>query len=135
MLINAVTIDTQTGDVFYSNGGHNLPYLLYSDGGAELLENTGGMALGVMNDVKYQTKKVTLRTEDGIFLYTDGVTEAADGSENLFSDLRLKEFLQGVHGSSPAKLIQDTVGRVKNFVSGAPQADDITIMSLKYLKK
>ena len=128
-------LNIQTGDVFYSNGGHNLPYLLYRDGGAELLENTGGMALGVMNDVKYQTKKITLHTEDGFFLYTDGVTEATDSSENLFSDRRLKGFLQEIHGFSPTKLIQDTVGIVKNFVSGAPQADDITIMALKYLKK
>ncbi|MBI2470806.1 MAG: SpoIIE family protein phosphatase [Planctomycetes bacterium] len=128
-------LNTQTGEVFYSNGGHNLPYFLYSHGSAELLENTGGMALGIMEDVKYQTKKIMLRTGDGIFLYTDGVTEAMDSSENLFSDRRLKEFLQEVSGFSPKKLIQDTVGTVKKFASGAPQADDITIMALKYLKK
>ncbi|HHT9137156.1 MAG TPA: SpoIIE family protein phosphatase [Candidatus Wunengus sp. YC60] len=128
-------LNTQTGEVFYSNGGHNLPYFLYSHGSAELLENTGGMALGIMEDIKYQTKKFMLRTGDGIFLYTDGVTEAMDSSENLFSDRRLKEFLQEVPGFSPKKLIQDTVGIVKKFSSGAPQADDITIMALKYLKK
>ncbi len=128
-------LNTQTGEVFYSNGGHNLPYLLYRDGGAALLENTGGMALGVMNDVKYQTKKTTLRVGDGLFLYTDGVTEATDCNEHLFSDPRLNAFLQAVDGFAPVKLIQDTVCAVKNFSSGAPQADDITIMALKYLKK
>ncbi len=128
-------LNTQTGEVFYSNGGHNLPYLLCRDGGAALLENTGGMALGVMNDVKYQTKKTTLRVGDGLFLYTDGVTEATDCNEHLFGDPRLKAFLQAVEGFAPVKLIQDTVCAVKNFSSGAPQADDITIMALKYLKK
>jgi len=55
-------LNTRTGEVFYSNGGHNLPYLIYSHGGVEPLENTGGMALGIMEDVKYRTRKITLRT-------------------------------------------------------------------------
>lgn len=126
-------LNTQTGEIYYSNGGHNPPYLLYNHGDVELLENTGGVALGVIEDVKYQTKKITLRTGDGIFLYTDGVTEAMDGDGNLFSDHRLKEFLQRVNSFSPEGIIRGTVDEVKSFSSGVPQADDITILALRYL--
>jgi sigma-B regulation protein RsbU (phosphoserine phosphatase) len=127
-------LNTRTGEVFYSNGGHNIPYLIYSHGGVEFLENTGGMALGIMEDVKYQTKRITLRTGDGLFLYTDGVTEAMDREGSLFSDRRLEEFLQRINGFSPAEIIRDVVGEVKNFSSGTPQSDDITILAIKYMQ-
>jgi len=57
-----------------------------------------------------------------------------DGDGNLFSDSRLKEFLQGVNGFSPVEIIRGVVGEVKGFSSGVPQADDITVLAIKYLQ-
>jgi len=123
----------RTGEVEYSNGGHNLPYLLTKEGAAKPVENTGGMALGVMEEASYGAKKVVLRTGEGLFLYTDGVTEAMDSAGNLFSDPRLQKFLQGVNGSSPTDLIRGALGTVKQFTTGAEQSDDITVLALQYL--
>ncbi len=128
-------LNTRTGEVFYTNGGHNLPYILYVQGNVEPLENTGGMALGIMEDIKYWTKKITLRTGDGLFLYTDGVTEAMDGDGNLFSDSRLKGNLEQVNGFTPNEIIHSIVSNVKSFSSGVPQADDITTLAIKYLQR
>ena len=125
-------LNTQTGEVYYSNGGHNIPYLLHGDGGVELLPNTGGMALGVMEDVAYQSNKIILKTNDSLFLYTDGVTEAIDAHEEQYSDLRLKELLQRSSAFSPTEIIPEIVNDVKRFSSGVPQADDITILALQY---
>ena len=61
-----------TGELEYSNGGHNLPYRLIRPGDVVALENTWGMALGVQEDVQYLTKTVVLQPGDGLFLYTDG---------------------------------------------------------------
>lgn len=126
-------LNTLTGEVYYSNGGHNIPYLLHGHGDVELLPNTGGMALGVMEDVAYRSNKITLKSNDSLFLYTDGVTEAIDAHEEQYSDLRLKEVLQKSQTCSPTEIIPEVVNDVKRFSSGVPQADDITIMALQYL--
>src|SRR5437773_11200210 len=82
-----------SGKLEYSNGGHNLPYVLSQHGTVEPLENPGGMALGVLESATYRAKTVRLRVGDGLFLYTDGVTEAMDSAGNLFSERRLQEVL------------------------------------------
>jgi sigma-B regulation protein RsbU (phosphoserine phosphatase) len=125
----------RTGEVEYSNGGHNLPYVLTREGEAKPVENTGGMALGVMEEAAYGAKKITLRAGDGLFLYTDGVTEAMDGAGTLFSDHRLWRFLQEVNGSPPRELIRRAMGAVKQFTAGAEQSDDITALALQYLRQ
>src|SRR3989442_8467651 len=58
-----------SGELEYSNGGHNLPYVLSRNGTVEPLENTGGMALGGIEEVTYQTKKIIIRVGDGLLLY------------------------------------------------------------------
>ena len=125
-------LDIRTGEVEYSNGGHNLPYLI-SHGETAALKNTGGMALGFTEDVTYGSRKIVLRAGDGLFLYTDGVTEAMDEAGNQFSESRLEEFLKQANGSSATKLVHGTVGQVKRHAAGVPQSDDITIVTLKYL--
>jgi sigma-B regulation protein RsbU (phosphoserine phosphatase) len=121
-----------TGELEYSNGGHNPPYILSQNGTVRPLGNTGGMALGVIQDARYRAKTVTLQAGEGLFLYTDGVTEAMDSAYNPFSDHRLREFLQRANESSPAELIRGVIGEVKRFSSGAEQSDDITALAITY---
>jgi sigma-B regulation protein RsbU (phosphoserine phosphatase) len=123
---------TRTGDMWYSNGGHNPPYLLTAGGEVEALERTGGMVLGVMDDIPYQTKQMRLTTGDGLFLYTDGITEAMDPHGQLFSDERLRAVLRRTNGATPQEIIGGVVGEVKRFAAGAPQSDDITALALAY---
>src|SRR5262245_5670027 len=125
-------LDIRTGEVEYSNGGHNLPYLV-SHGQTSPLKNTGGMVLGFTEDVTYRAEKIVLRAGDGLFLYTDGVTEAMDERGNQFSEHRLAEFLQQANGSSATELIRGAVDQVRRHSAGAPQSDDITALALKYL--
>jgi sigma-B regulation protein RsbU (phosphoserine phosphatase) len=125
----------RTGELEYSSGGHNPPYVLFQNGAVEALEQTGGMALGVLEGVTYEAKKVTLRPREELFLYTDGVTEAMDSTGNLFSDHRLREFLQRAHKLSPTELIHSVVSEVKRFSCGAEQSDDITALALQYLRR
>jgi sigma-B regulation protein RsbU (phosphoserine phosphatase) len=126
-------LDTRTGKVEYSNGGHNLPYLISHDE-ITTLKNTGGMALGFTEDATYRSEKIVLRAGDGLFLYTDGVTEAMDDRGNQFSEPRLEAFLHQVNGSSATEIIHRAVDQVKHHSAGAPQSDDITVLTLKYLR-
>jgi Stage II sporulation protein E (SpoIIE) len=72
------------------------------------------------------------RSPAALLLYTDGVTEAMDLSETLYSDHRLAEFLATKRGSSPRQIISDLVGDVRHFAGEAPQSDDITALALLY---
>ena len=124
----------RTGEIQYSNGGHNLPYLLSLTGRAQFVENTGGMALGVMETARYAMKTLHLHTGEGLFLYTDGVTEAMDADGNLFSDNRLQTSLQRDQSPPPIEVIRRTLDEVKQFVAGAEQSDDITTLAIRYLQ-
>jgi len=126
-------LNTQTGEVEYSNGGHNLPYLIKNNNIVEQLENTPGMALGVMCDTKYFTKKIKLLKSDSLYLYTDGVNEAMDKDGNQFSCQRLERFLKKSNNIPTKEITQNSINEIKKFTKGAAQSDDITILVLKYL--
>lgn len=125
-------LHTRTGAVWYSNGGHNSPYLMSSNGAVQALDRTGGLVLGAMDDITYRKKQITLKAGDGLFLYTDGITEAMDTAGNLFSDARLRSVLRQAPQTGPDEIIQTVVDDVKRFTSGALQSDDITALALTY---
>jgi phosphoserine phosphatase RsbU/P len=125
-------LDTRSGELHYCNGGHNPPYLLRADGQIEALELTGGIALGAMKNSVYKAKQITLQSGDGIFLFTDGVTEAMDRHSELFSEARLEENLKGKAGVSLPQLIESVIAAINVYASGAPQADDITTLALRF---
>lgn len=124
-------LNIRTGEVDYSNGGHNLPYYLHHDG-VSPLENAGGRALGVLEQSPYLSGRMVLSPGEALLLYTDGVTEAMDSQEMLYSDQRLEQFLASNRGSSPRQMISDLVNDVRHFAAGAPQSDDITGLALLY---
>ena len=124
-------LDVRSGQVEYSNAGHNLPYVL-SNGVVTALPKTGGMALGVTESVDFHAGRLLLKPGDRLVLYTDGVTEAMDKDDQLFSESRMEETLQGVNGQSSEEVIKRVVKDVHRFSAGAPQSDDITLLVLGY---
>src|SRR5262249_38239461 len=124
-------LNIRTGQVDYSNGGHNLPYYLHHDG-VSPLQNFGGRALGLVEQSPYGSGRMVLRPGEALLLYTDGVTEAMDSSETLYSAQRLERFLASNRGSSPRQMIGDLLSDVRKFAGGAPQSDDITVLALLY---
>jgi sigma-B regulation protein RsbU (phosphoserine phosphatase) len=96
------------------------------------VEATGGLVLGAMRNTGYHAKKLVLQSGDGIFLYTDGVTEAMDRRNEQFSEKRLEENLQQAWSAPLPEIVRSVVTAVKNFSDGAPQADDITVLALKF---
>jgi len=124
-------LNIRTGQVDYSNGGHNLPYYLHHSG-VSPLENPGGRALGLVEQSPYASGRMVLSPGEALLLYTDGVTEAMDSRETLYSDQRLERFLASNRSSSPRQIIGDLVSDVRHFAGGAPQSDDITVLALLY---
>jgi sigma-B regulation protein RsbU (phosphoserine phosphatase) len=124
-------LHVRTGEIDYSNGGHNLPFHLHG-GGPTPVENPGGGALGIAEDGAYPSARLRLGPEESLFLYTDGLTEAMDPAGALFSDERLEQLLRRARPTAPRQLLGQVVDEVNAFAAGAPQADDITGLVLRY---
>lgn len=125
-------LDVRTGEILYSNAGHNPPLLKRKAGALEKIQGTGGTALGAMEDLVFKSRSVVLSPGDVIFLYTDGVTEAFDAGGALFSDQRLIKDLSTVADGSVKDITESIMAAVKEFAKGAAQSDDITMLVIRF---
>ena len=128
-------LDTRNGAFEYSNGGHNPPYIISTDGKVKQIENIGGLILGAMKDIEYDSNIIMLKPGESIFFYTDGVTEAFNDKDEEFKESRLENSLSGKNDSTAKDIVDIILNEVKSFTKGTEQSDDITCLTLKYLKK
>ena len=128
-------LDCRTGSITFCNAGHNPPRVLRADGALESLAECHGPALGIIKDQSYGEATVTLNDGDMIVLYTDGVTEALNPKKNEFGGAAFDELLLHSVGRSPSETGAAILAAVKEFVRGAEQADDITLLLLKFNRK
>lgn len=131
-------LDLQTGECLYSNAGHNPPLVVRTDAAghagrkAEWLELPEGMLMGIDNSTGYRTGKITMNAGDMLLLYTDGVTEAMDEKETFYSEERLLSTAGTSGPATPEDLISSVLKSVQDFAGGAPQADDITVLAVRF---
>lgn len=125
-------LDTVSGELIYSNGGHNPPLHLKRAGGVAWLPNSGCLMVGAMEGTLYKRERLLLEPGDSLFLYTDGVTEAMNLHEELFSDGRLEQDLSAIQGSEIKDIVSGTMANIRAFTGEAPQSDDITMMMIQY---
>jgi sigma-B regulation protein RsbU (phosphoserine phosphatase) len=127
--------NVRTGECRYTNAGHNPPYVLRHGGQLETLPQRHGPIIGAMEDLAYKESVIELGKGDQLFVFTDGVTEAMNKLEQLYSEQRLEQHLENSMGASVETLISGTLKSVENFADGAEQADDITMLSYSLLKE
>ena len=127
-------LDTRSGSFEYSNGGHNPPYLVSADGTVKQLDNIGGLLLGAIKDVEYQSNVIMLKQGESLFFYTDGVTEAFNKEGEEFQEGRLEKSLANKNSLDTNELVQHVFEDVQKYSEGVEQSDDITCVALKYLK-
>ena len=101
-------------------------------GEIEAVETTSGIALGVMEDFSFQSKRVVLNKGDAIFIYSDGVTEAMNSRHELFSEARLEGELKKLRGLPVGDILAGVTEKIREFSQGEPQTDDITMMIIQY---
>lgn len=123
--------DPRTKEFMYANGGHNPPVIVKPNMTTELLESTGGVALGVMQDFKYQENTVALEPGSMIVFYTDGVVEAERENKELFEMDRFCQILQSNTFKDAEEVTNEVFSKVKEFAGGNPQSDDITCLVLR----
>ena len=121
----------KTGEVTYTNAGHNPPYLLKADGSIKSLGNSKNIAAGVMEDFPFTEEALQLEPGDTLLMYTDGVTEATDTEENEYGEGRLEGLLKQSSTLDCQQIIDKVKADVKTFAGEAEQSDDITLLALK----
>ena len=122
--------DPHTGAFTYANGGHNPPLHVRADGSSVILQLTGGIALGVAPEFTFAEGAIELAPGDSAVLYTDGVTEAINATDEEFGMERLHEVFAerpGVNAREGNDAIFDSVTK---FTGETPQFDDITCLVL-----
>ena len=121
----------QEGHLEFINAGHPSPILIRR-GVAEEAFTEGSYPVGLVPEAEYTSVCLKLEPGDTLVLFSDGVTEAADPDEQMFGTARLKELLTG-QPECPLEQIQKCVlEAVENFARGAHQADDLTLLIVRY---
>ena len=125
-------LNVKTGQLTFANAGHNPPLLRRADGSFEYLKSRAGFVLAGMEGIRYRKNELQLNPGDQIYLYTDGVTEAMDAAQTLYSEQRLLNLLNTHHGACAQAICEAVKADVDAFVGKAEQFDDMTMLCLNY---
>ena len=135
-------LEISTGMLTWADAGHE-QLMLLREGTWTLLPRGGGVALGAFEPElleleetsPFRNRVLQLQPGDGVFQYTDGVTEAMTEAREQFGQTRLLETLNTAPSAAPEELLPHVRARIEAFVQGAAQFDDITMLALQYLGK
>lgn len=128
-------LDTRDGTLTCVNAGHENPMVKHAGGAFRMFQDKHGLPLGVMPGMRYQDYTLQLMSGDSIFVYTDGVPEANNASEELYGLQRLERTLNRLDDPSPQGVLKAVQADVDAFVGAAKQFDDLTMLCMKYLDR
>jgi sigma-B regulation protein RsbU (phosphoserine phosphatase) len=119
------------GTLEFVRAGHPSPLLLRRGEVSELYTG-GSFPIGLIDQATFKAARIQLEPEDTLLLYSDGVTEAEDVSQELFGEARLKEALGRCQDPALGAVQAEILSAVEKFADGASQSDDITILVVRY---
>ena len=119
------------GRLSYSNAGHEPPVIVGSAASARPLD-TGGVVLGLFNGASYEAETIQLSPGDTLVVSSDGITEARDVRGEEFGRDRVVQAVAGTGGLGAEAVLDRLLVAVRDFSRGAPQADDVTALVVKY---
>ncbi len=125
-------LDLNTGRLTYSCAGHNPQLFIGRKGNSLLLSDAQCPAIGLDDTFQYRQATVTLAHEEGLLLFTDGVSEAQDAKNHMFTQESLMNTVSLTAGLPPKARIAAILSRIREFTEGRPLTDDLTLLSLTY---
>lgn len=128
-------LNVKTGKLVYANAGHNPPLIRQGDGSFKYLDCDPGFVLAGLEGMCFSESTLMLNPNDVIYLYTDGVTDAINITEEIYSEERLEATLNNIEANSLQDVLEGVKADVDCFVGDTPQFDDITMLILKFQKK
>jgi len=125
-------VEPASGKCQYVNAGHTQCLHLKADGTAHWLAATG-TPFGLMSGLPYEESSLQLDPGEMVALYSDGVTEAQNSTEDEFGEERLTQVLLPISGNPAPMIVDSLLESIDTFAGELPQYDDITIMVIKRL--
>jgi phosphoserine phosphatase RsbU/P len=125
-------LDTKTGVLAYVNAGHLAPCVLHASGSVEPVNDKPAMPLAVRAGTAYQERTVSLRPDDTVFVFSDGVTEAMNAADELYGNERLQADLHAASALTPGDIVRAIKAEVDAFTGEAPKFDDVTMLALRW---
>ena len=125
-------LDVTTGELVTANAGHEYPVICREDGRFEFFKDKHGFVLAGMSGSTYREETIILQPGDTLFVYTDGVAEAANADDALYGSDRLLEALNTSPHAAPEELIGNVMASIRSFTKEMDQSDDITMMALQF---
>ncbi len=127
-------IDLRNGKLSFSEAGHDNPYLIHQDGTVEMIRPVKKkLPVAAFENTQYLINEIVLTKGDTVFLYTDGVPEATDANDQMYTTDRLESALKDNHDAVPKTLLEAVRKDVDGFVGSAPQFDDLTMLAFRFL--
>jgi sigma-B regulation protein RsbU (phosphoserine phosphatase) len=124
-------LDLETRDLTYTNGGHNPPLIKRRDGQLEVVDTRHGPIVGGVPGITFQEGRLRLDPGDLLLSFTDGVTEAMNSDNGLYTSDRLESLITNTQLDSSERTVGAVMADVERFEAGAERADDITILALR----
>ena len=124
-------LEISTGRITAANAGHEYPALMRG-GEFSLFKDKHGFVVGGMEGLRYKEYEIQLKPGDKLFLYTDGVPEAADRDKNMFGTERMISALNARQSISPRETLEVMRAAVDGFVQESEQFDDLTMLCIEY---
>ncbi|HOX36356.1 MAG TPA: SpoIIE family protein phosphatase [Candidatus Brocadiia bacterium] len=122
--------DARTRTLVLGNAGHTPPVVCRNRKATELID-VEGTVLGVDRDASYEQREVRIEPGSALFIYTDGITEAADCDNNLFGVARLLSALETARSGSAEEMVRRVMDATASFSDRAEQSDDKTVLAMK----
>ena len=128
----AAVLEISTGKGIAVNAGHEHPVLHRANGWYEYEVYKHFPSVAIIEGQKYTEHEFQLNPGDSLFIYTDGVAEATNADKELFGAERVLEALNRDPDALPEKVLSNVMDGINEFVAGAEQFDDITMMCIRY---
>ncbi|MCR5404457.1 MAG: SpoIIE family protein phosphatase [Butyrivibrio sp.] len=125
-------LEIATGKLTCANAGHEYPVLKRADGSYEIFKDKHGFVIGGMENSRYKEYTINMGHGDRIYLYTDGVPEATDASNNMYGTARMVQALNRDPNVGIRQLIDNVCYDIVDFIKDEQQFDDLTMMCLEY---
>lgn len=125
-------LNLASGMIAHVNAGQDAPFLLRAGADPVELTSEGGPPLGTIEDFQYPVERHQLTPGDLLLLYTDGVTEAEARDDSFYTAARLELLLRSAPTASAKALVQFVREDICRFAVGAEQADDITMLAVRW---
>jgi len=125
-------LSTDKGGLFlYANAGHNPPFFIRSNSDEITLLNPTGPLLGPSPNAKYTVDNINFMLNDVLLIYSDGVTDSADGEFEAYGEDRLIKKLKEVKHLSPKEITYSILDDVISFSKNGKYSDDKTLVVIK----